>query len=166
MILADDPQSRLPSFHCRGPYVSPIRQFLNFLGCLFIIPVYYFITGCTKFPLTLDLMISIFVAEYNRWANEKRRLKLHETPPSTPTGDVEKALMVMQNGAPGEITRCMAAIVGYREDPDLFYRALESYKATEGLDFTLVGVDGDQAADMDMVRVFQMVCHSHHDYIK
>jgi hyaluronan synthase len=53
----------------------------------------------------------------------------------------------------------MAAIVGYREDPDLFYRALESYKATEGLDFTLVGVDGDQAADMDMVRVFQMVCH-------
>lgn len=102
-------------------------------------------------------MISIFVAEYNRWANEKRRLKLHETPPSTPTGDVEKALLTVENGPPGEVARCMAAIVGYREDPDLFYRALESYKATEGLDFTMVGVDGDQAADMDMVRIFQMV---------
>lgn len=136
-----------------------MRQFLNFLGCLLIVPVYYYITGCTKFPLTVDLMISIFVAEYNRWANEKRRLKLHETPPSTPTGDVEKALLTMQNGPPAEVSRCMAAIVGYREDPDLFYRALDSYKATEGLEFTLVGVDGDQAADMDMVRVFQMVRH-------
>jgi hyaluronan synthase len=104
-------------------------------------------------------MISIFVAEYNRWANEKRRSRLQETPASTPTHDVEKAISTWPNIPAGGVTRCMAAIVGYREDPDLFYRALESYKATDGLDFTLVGVDGDQAADMDMVRVFQMVRH-------
>lgn len=157
MLLADDPHARLPSFHCRGPHVSQLRQFFNFLGCLLIIPVYYFITGCTKFPLTLDLMISIFVAEYNRWANENRRLRLSETPPSTPSQDIEKAFPILPGTINKDITRCMTAIVGYREDPKLFYRALDSYKATEGLEFTLVGVDGDQAADMEMVRVFEMV---------
>jgi hyaluronan synthase len=162
MIIPDDPQLRLPSFHCRGPYVSRIRQFFNFLGCLFILPVYYFITGCTSFPLTTDLMISIFVAEYNRWANERRRETLNDaspSSPSTPAEDVEKAPLTSlpSSRCSDEVTRCMAAIVGYREDPDLFYRALESYKTTDGLAFTLVGVDGDQAPDMDMVRVFQMV---------
>lgn len=159
MLLKDDPQARLSSFHCRGPHVSQLRQFINFLGCFLIIPLYYLITGCTKFPLTLDLMISIFVAEYNRWANENRRSRLGETPPSNPSQDIEKAFPILPDTINKDITRCMAAIVGYREDPKLFYRALNSYKATEGLEFTLVGVDGDQAADMEMVRVFEMVCN-------
>ncbi|GLI73655.1 hypothetical protein PoHVEF18_001875 [Penicillium ochrochloron] len=51
----------------------------------------------------------------------------------------------------------MAAIVGYREDPELFARALDSYKTAAECRFVLVGVDGDETPDMEMVRVFQEV---------
>ena len=51
----------------------------------------------------------------------------------------------------------MAAIVGYREDPELFARALDSYKTAAECRFVLVGVDGDDTPDMEMVRVFQEV---------
>lgn len=51
----------------------------------------------------------------------------------------------------------MAAIVGYREDLALFVRALESYKDAAECRFVLVGVDGDDTPDMEMVRVFQQV---------
>jgi hyaluronan synthase len=51
----------------------------------------------------------------------------------------------------------MATIVGYREDPDLFTRALDSYKTAAECRFVLVGVDGDDTPDMEMVDVFQGV---------
>ncbi len=52
---------------------------------------------------------------------------------------------------------CMAAVVGWREDPALFTRALESYQRTRGCVFLLVGIDGDEVEDRDMVDVFDMV---------
>lgn len=51
----------------------------------------------------------------------------------------------------------MATIVGYREDPDLFARALDSYKSAAECRFVLVGVDGDDTPDMEMVHVFKGV---------
>ncbi|KAJ5232216.1 hypothetical protein N7468_005172 [Penicillium chermesinum] len=51
----------------------------------------------------------------------------------------------------------MAAIVGYREDPELFARALGSYKSVKECRFVLVGVDGNEVPDMEMVQVFQNV---------
>lgn len=52
----------------------------------------------------------------------------------------------------------IAQVVGWKEDPELFSRALASYQTAEGLRFLLVGVDGDLTEDMEMVDVFQKVC--------
>jgi hyaluronan synthase len=154
-LMTEDLPTRLPVFYTRGPQVSIIRQILNFLGCLAILPVYYLITSYSRFPLTLDLLLSVFVAEYNRYANEMRRQRVY-TPPSTPAAtDLEKAADLLPSSHIGP--DCIAVVVGYREDPELFGRALQSYKTAEGCRFTLVGVDGEQGPDMEMVQVFQKV---------
>lgn len=75
--------------------------------------------------------------------------------PSQAVQDLEKASYLLTNTE--KATECMAAIVGYREDPDLFARALDSYKTAAECRFVLVGVDGDDTPDMEMVRVFQQV---------
>ncbi|PWY80584.1 hypothetical protein BO70DRAFT_387603 [Aspergillus heteromorphus CBS 117.55] len=140
-------------FHARGPEVSRLRQFLNFLGCILILPVYYILTAYTRHPLTLDVLVTIFAAEYNRYTNECRRRKLYGQDKALQ--DAEKAIPRLSPAGPGP--DCMAAVVGYREDPALFARALESYNSAEGCRFVLVGIDGDEEADMEMVRVFQKV---------
>lgn len=142
--------------HC-GPDVSRFRQFLNFLGCLVIIPVYYIITGYTLHPLTLDVLLTIFAAEYNRFANENRRGRLYCGLDGDPQAGKDPEKAIGPRPGPGPGPECMAAIVGYREDPGLFARALDSYKAAGECRFVLVGVDGDEGPDLEMVRVFQQV---------
>lgn len=143
-------------FHEKGPDVSRFRQFLNFLGCIIVLPIYSVITSYTRHPLTLDILLTIFAAEYNRYANENRRRRLNSPSPSRTIQDPEKACYFLDNADPGP--ECMAAIVGYREDPELFARALDSYKNAAECRFVLVGVDGDDEPDMEMVHVFQKVC--------
>lgn len=145
---------RLSSFQERGPEVSRLRQFLNLLGCLIVLPIYSVITGYTRHPLTLDILLTIFSAEYNRFMNENRRRKLQE--PLREPQDLEKASFVSPNVDRG--AECMATIVGYREDPELFARALQSYKNIPECRLVLVGVDGDDVPDTEMIRVFQQVC--------
>ncbi|KAJ5888203.1 hyaluronan synthase [Penicillium taxi] len=145
--------TRLPMFEQRGPEISRFRQFLNFLGCLIVIPVYSYITGYTRHPLTLDILLTIFAAEYNRFSNENRRRQIRS--PAQATQDVEKGSHISGNHA--QESECMAAIVGYREDPELFSRALDSYKGVAECRFLLVGVDGNEQPDMEMVRVFKQV---------
>ena len=145
--------SRFPMFQERGPDVSFFRQFLNLLGCIIIIPIYTVITAYTHHPLTLDILLMIFIAEYNRLSNGRRRKQVQTSSEKIP--DLEEA-----RDLPGKMAHgpeCMAAIVGYREDPMLFARALSSYKEAVGCQFVLVGVDGDDVPDMEMVRVFQQV---------
>lgn len=145
--------SRFSMFQQRGPDVSRFRQILNFVGCLIVLPVYSIITGYTRHPLTLDVLLTIFAAEYNRFTNENRRRKLRG--PSGTVHDPEKARSISANT--DRATECMAAIVGYREDPELFARALDSYRLAAECRFVLVGVDGNDVPDMEMVRVFQNV---------
>ncbi|RAK77762.1 chitin synthase [Aspergillus fijiensis CBS 313.89] len=135
----------------RGPQVPLLRQMLNGLGCLLVLPLYYYLTAATRHPLTLDLLLTILAAEYNRFTNERRRRRLYQ--PTAAAADPEKPRMVDAHSGPD----CMAAVVGYREDPGLFARALNSYRAAEGCRFMLVGIDGDEKADMEMVRVFQNI---------
>lgn len=151
------PYTERSMFQHRGPDISRFRQFLNFLGCLVIIPVYYVITGYTLHPLTLDVLLTIIAAEYNRFANENRRGRLYRglDGGSQAGKDPEKAIGPGPGPEPGP--ECMAAIVGYREDPGLFARALDSYRAAGECRFVLVGVDGDEGPDLEMVRVFQQV---------
>ena len=145
---------RASVFRQQGPDVSRFRQFLNFLGCLVVLPIYSVITAYTRHPLTLDILLTIFAAEFNRFSNENRRQRLYGATRSIK--DLEKAMHTLPNT--GMSPDCMAAIVGYREDPELFARALESYKFAAECRFVLIGVDGDQGPDMEMVRVFQQVC--------
>lgn len=145
--------SRYSMVQQQGPDVSRFRQFLNLIGCIIVLPIYSIITGYTRHPLTLDILLTIFAAEYNRYTNETRRRQLQGS--SRIVQDPEKA-----NYPPmttDRATECMAAIVGYREDPELFARALDSYKLASECRFVLVGVDGDDVPDMEMVRVFQNV---------
>lgn len=144
---------RFSMFQERGPDVSRFRQFLNFMGCIIVLPIYSIITAYTRHPLTLDVLLTIFAAEYNRFSNESRRQKLQG--PSRTVQDPEKASYL--SASTDRVTECMAAIVGYREDPELFARALDSYKLAAECRFILVGVDGDDVPDMEMVRVFQNV---------
>lgn len=118
-----------------------------------MLPIYSIITGYTRHPLTIDILLTIFAAEYNRYSNDRRRRQLKSPP--RPTYDLEKAGHLLGNEPSS--TECMAAIVGYREDPDLFARALESYKNVKECRFVLVGVDGNDVPDMEMVQVFQKV---------
>lgn len=144
---------RLSSFHERGPEVSRFRQILNLLGCLIVLPIYSVITGYARHPLTLDILLTIFSAEFNRFMNEGRRQKLQDPPQKDQ--DLEKASILSPKLNEG--AECMATIVGYREDPELFARALESYKNIPECRLVLVGVDGDDVPDMEMIRVFQQV---------
>lgn len=86
--------------------------------------------------------------------NEGRRQKLQDLPQKGGQ-DLEKARIMSPNA--GEGAECMATIVGYREDPELFARALGSYKNIPECRLVLVGVDGDDVPDMEMTRVFQEV---------
>jgi hyaluronan synthase len=65
----------------------------------------------------------------------------------------------MENGGAHSCLATMAQVVGWKEEPELFSRALESYREAEGLRFLLVGVDGDSAEDMEMLDVFHKVSH-------
>lgn len=145
------PRASAAVFQQHGPEVSRFRQFLNALGCLVVLPIYSVITGYTRHPLTLDILLTIFAAEFNRFSNENRRQRLYG--PTRSVKDPEKAIYALPDRGP----ECMATIVGYREDPMLFARALESYKAVPECRFVLTGVDGDQGPDMEMIRVFQQV---------
>ncbi|RAH86877.1 hypothetical protein BO86DRAFT_428717 [Aspergillus japonicus CBS 114.51] len=137
----------------RGPQVPLLRQMLNGLGCLLVLPLYYYLTAATRHPLTLDLLLTILAAEYNRFTNERRRRRVSQPTAAAAAADPEKPRVMEAHSAPD----CMAAVVGYREDPGLFARALNSYRAAEGCRFMLVGIDGDEEADMEMVRVFQNI---------
>lgn len=143
----------------RGRHVSVLRKLLNVTGCLFIIPAFYLATVQSLYPMTMDMLINIILTECNRFTNEGRRISFYSAQngslrrddgPGRGKDDLE-----MQK--PASKLGCIAAIVGHREDPELFTRALESYKAARGYAFMIVGIDGDDAEDQDMTDVFNKV---------
>lgn len=140
--------------------VSAWRQCLNILCCLLSLPLYFLLTVSTKFPITLDLIMTIMLTELNRLINERRRQKLSslQNCSESPIQEKEDWLqweLNVERGAPR--LDCVAAVVGWREDPSLFHRALSSYSSASGCVFLLVGVDGDSPEDEDMVNVFNEV---------
>lgn len=165
---------------CR--YVSWPRQLLNLVGCLLVVPASRYFALNTFWPATIDLLLSILLAEYCRFRNEGRRIAFRRSEggggasgsgaggqdpllPLRPKDDVEKhalAAAASYAAAPGvrATSSCdsMAAIVGWREDPELWTKCLESYKTATGWRFLLAGIDGDDAEDQDMVEIFKKVC--------
>ncbi|KAI3395313.1 hypothetical protein diail_1469 [Diaporthe ilicicola] len=103
------------------------------------------------------MLLTIILAELNRFVIQRRREKLHDlkSQDESPVREKEDWLkweLNVEKAVPR--LDCMAAVVGWREDPDLFARALQSYKTAEGCTFLLVGIDGDEVDDQDMVDVF------------
>lgn len=147
-------ESHLPPA-AKAPHVSLLRKFLNVAGCLLSLPLYWLMTVHCRWPVTLDLIMTVALAELNRFINEGRRMRFYEDQTAPRKGDPEK----MEELFTAPRLDCIAAVVGWREDPALFTRALGSYKAAECCTFMLVGIDGDEAEDQDMVDVFNKVCY-------
>ncbi|KAL2151778.1 hypothetical protein VTH82DRAFT_6876 [Thermothelomyces myriococcoides] len=143
--------------------VPIFRQILNVLGCILALPLYYFTTQHTRYPVTLDIIITIALTELNRYVIEgcriafQRRQTTSRDAASLPEEWDEKAAWFLENQPGTAELECLAAVVGWREDPGLYARALESYKSSKACVFLLAGIDGDEEADEDMVRVFKKV---------
>ncbi|KAL2267971.1 hypothetical protein VTJ83DRAFT_2817 [Remersonia thermophila] len=142
--------------------VPILRQFLNFLGCLLALPVWFATTAHTRFPVTLDFLITIALTELNRFVIEGYRATFSS---QSPQGGWQEELdekvgldagYLEMHPEPPQV-QCMAAIVGWREDPSLYARALESYKSARSCVFVLCGIDGDEQEDQDMVDVFNKI---------
>lgn len=140
------------------PQVSWFRQLLNFTGCLLFIPLYRAIFVNTYYPATVELLLSVLLAEFCRYRNEGRRITFREQESQVRyKDDVEKhAEQLLEGPAPSNCDT-MASVVGWREDPELWERCLESYKTAIGCKFLLVGIDGHDADDQEMVEVFKKV---------
>ncbi|KAL7812448.1 family 2 glycosyltransferase [Trichoderma aethiopicum] len=155
----------------KGRPTSYLRMLFNLVGCLLLTPAYWAISVHCRYPVTLDLILTIVLTELNRLVNEGRRLQFYEQeePPERPLAsprdersddgfyDEKHVGFSVTEIEPQSRLDCMAAVVGWREDPALFARALQSYKSAKHCMFMLVGIDGDEAADQDMVDVFNTV---------
>lgn len=144
------------------PHVSLFRKLLNILGCIVLLPLYSAVAIHCKWPITLDLVVTIGLAELNRYVNEGRRRAFYanESRPVLKEKVYDEKQMILDVELlqpPAPRLDIMAAVVGWREDPSLFTRALESYKNAKGCAFVLVGIDGDEKDDEDMVDVFHHV---------
>lgn len=143
--------------------VSYSRMALNVVGCAVSLPIFWLATVHCRWPVTLDLLFTIALAELTRYVNEGRRMAYHEdgciSPVVKEKMDPEKAGFDVESISSSVTTRLdtMAAIVGWREEPALYTRALESYRRARGCVFLIAGVDGDEKQDEDMVDVFNLV---------
>lgn len=131
--------------------VPLVERTLNFLGCIVAAAVYFYGLMYLKQPLTFDMIVSIVLAEYCRWRNNKRRRDAALQEENGSLGLAEKGKSSEQR------LDCVAAIVGYREEPILWKQALGSYSQAQNCRFLLVCIDGDVEEDREMVEVFQDV---------
>ncbi|KAH0524547.1 hypothetical protein TsFJ059_007044 [Trichoderma semiorbis] len=159
-----------PQIVTKGRHTSWLRMLLHVAGCLLFTPLYWAFAIHCRYPVTLDLILTILLTELNRLVNEGRRLQFYEEdpepmmPPQDEKSDDgfydEKKVgftVTETQIVPQSRLDSMAAVVGWREDPALFTRALESYKSAMHCKFMLVGIDGDDVPDQDMVDVFNNV---------
>lgn len=133
----------IPSLH---------RQIFNSILCvvIFFIVFRYFRKYVSFLPITLESIWQISLAEINRRKNVKRVKQLERT---LSLEDAEKGIQTKEDVA----ARCVASVVGYREEVNLYKKCLQSYHNSPGLEIMLIGIDGDHDGDMEMVSVAQQV---------
>lgn len=128
------------------------RQVFNSFLCIasFAAIFTYFRRYVGLFPVTLETIVVISLAEVNRRKNIGRIRKLEQTlsPSDQETGIKDKAQVAVRH---------IASVVGYREEPNLFRKCLQSYRGSPGLELMLVGIDGDGEGDMEMVHITEEV---------
>lgn len=146
--------------------VSTFEKCCNFFGCITAAAVYLYLLLWSDHLWTIDMSLSIFLAEYCGWSNERLRRKSagEEQPKREKSDDLSLAergdYFALINGLPNRKLDCIAAVVGYREDPVIFTKALESYLQADGCRFVLACIDGNSFEDQDMVDVFQKVYYN------
>jgi hyaluronan synthase len=147
--------------------VTASTKAYNFLGSLIAAALYYYLTlYWSDYLYTFDTILTVYLAEYCGWANEKVRhnIENHEASKTQAYPDLSVTEKGEYRGHLKHSSKpqlgCIAAIVGYREDPVIFTKALESYLDAEGCDFVLTCIDGNEAEDQVMVDVFQKVWYS------
>jgi hyaluronan synthase len=130
---------------------SLTRQALNSVICVlcFTFIFLYFRRWVALFPITIESVWQISLAEVNRRKNIKRIKQLER---KLSKADVETGIHEKEAAV-----RHMASVVGYREEPNLFRKCLQSYRGAPGLELMLVGIDGDHDGDMEMVRIVEEV---------
>lgn len=143
--------------------MTKTRQALNILGCICVFLLHRAAGVYTQYPALVDLLISVFFAEYCRFTNEGRRIALAKAEDAAREQYLDVAQQESKIGLgppPAAHLSCdaVAMIVGWREDPTLWRRCLESYRNADGWAFMVVGIDGDDAEDEEMIDIFREVC--------
>jgi len=147
--------------------VTTFTNLYNFIGCLGAAALYYYLTlYWSDYLYTFDTILTVYLAEHCGWANE--RVRKNSSTHERGKNEVHPDLSVVERGeyrthpkrSPKLELGCIAAIVGYREDPVIFTKALESYLDAEGCQFVLTCIDGNEIEDQVMVDVFRKVCRS------
>ena len=136
-----------------SPRLSRRQQFVNVILCIILA---LFVFGYIRkhvfiFPVTMETIWQIGLAETNRRRSKRRVKQLRE---DVAPSDIEKA-----TSSPTSNARCMASVVGYREETGLFTKCLESYRNCPGLEIMLIGIDGDGPQDMEMANIARRVCN-------
>ena len=136
------------------PKPSARQQIINVILCLLLALLVfgYIRKHVFIFPVTMETIWQIGLAETNRRKSKRRIQRLEE---QLAPSDVEKGALTKANYA-----RCLASVVGYREEPGLFTQCLESYRDCPGLEILLVGIDGNENQDLEMAGVVRKVHHS------
>ncbi|KAI0021845.1 hyaluronan synthase [Xylariomycetidae sp. FL0641] len=139
--------------------VSPTRKCFNFFGCVVACALYFYLLLYSDHLWTIDTSLSVLLAEYCGWSNERNRKRAALRNENNAFALSEKETSGGQdaNFASDRSLDCLAAVVGYREDPKIFTRALESYLRADNCRFVLACVDGDADEDREMVNVFTNV---------
>ncbi|CAN9187821.1 unnamed protein product [Alternaria alternata] len=144
--------------------VTRSGKIYNFIGCLVAAALYCYTTlYWSDYLYTFDTIITVYLAEQCGWDNERVRRSSQKE--KGEKGDVYPQLSMAEKGEYYTHSErssklefgCIAAIVGYREDPVIFTKALESYTDAEGCQFVLTCIDGNEAEDQVMVDVFRKV---------
>jgi hyaluronan synthase len=128
------------------------RQVFNAFLCIasFAFIFTYFRRYVSLFPITCESIWQISLAEINRRKNVRRIRALEQKlgPIDEETGIKDKMETAVRH---------IASVVGYREEPNLFRKCLQSYRGSPGLELMLVGIDGDGEGDMEMVHIAEEV---------
>lgn len=138
--------------------VSLGQKCFNFAGCILAVIIYFYLLLYSNHLWTIDTALSISLAEYCGWSNARDRKRTALRNENNSFALSEKAPDKKVDSFSSDRTLdALCAIVGYREDPTIFARALESYLTADNCRFVLASVDGDAEEDQEMVNVFKKV---------
>jgi hyaluronan synthase len=104
------------------------------------------------FPLLVEAILQIILSEINR---RRQSIRLKQAEGENDSKDLEH--LDLKSIWP---TPCVGSVVGYREDPLVFQKCLESYHQDfdKALKVLVIGIDGNELEDLEMVKTAESVC--------